>query len=277
MNLRLMDHRLGDGVDFGVRDLRCGRGGLHRRRDVGRWRPHHGFRQGCDRGRGGGRRYLHRGVGAENIGDLRGQRPHGQFPVGEEVDPLAGGELVGEGVVGRDILDAQRHHGQLLLAGEGQLLVHFLGIVRVSGEDQQHELGLPDRPDDGDLEVFPREDVPAGNPALEATTLQSLTEGVGHLPVLRREADEDIGGHGRLDAHPARKTAAVKLEPRRGCKRELVLRPFRHWRRALRVAIGRTAIGRNRRVQQPAPVIYATGPASRPALRPGDGGRPRGV
>ena len=119
------------------------------------------------------------------------------FPVVEKIDPLPGGQLVLEGFLGRDVFNPHRDYGKVALAGQDELFLDFFRVVGIGREHQDHHLCGADRTHDRDLKVLARADVPAGNPALQATIFQRVADRLRDGTVLCGIADEDRGGiHG---------------------------------------------------------------------------------
>jgi hypothetical protein len=113
------------------------------------------------------------------------------FPVLEQIDPLPGREFILERFRGHDVLDPHRNDQQLVLAGERNLFFDFVRIIRISAEHHNHDRGGADRPDDGNLEVFARPDIPAGHPAGQAAILKRIADRLRNRVVFARIAEKD--------------------------------------------------------------------------------------
>ena len=61
------------------------------------------------------------------------------------------------------------------------------------GENQNDDCSFVDRPDDFICVQSTGDDIPRGNPALDAVALKSLDDGIGNSHVLRCVADKDAG------------------------------------------------------------------------------------
>ena len=150
-------------------------------------------RAGKSRGFGAGA--VRRFPGLQNLPDAYRQALDLLLPIAEQIDPLPGGELIGEGVIGGDILDADRDDGDAMPPGEHQLFLDLVGIVGVGGEHQQHDLRRTQRLHDRFLKILPGTNVAARYPALMPARLQRPANRFRHVLIFGRIADEDRCAH----------------------------------------------------------------------------------
>src|ERR1022692_2919863 len=94
------------------------------------------------------------GLPSQKFAEPLAQRGERLLPVAEQVDPLARGEFEIQGIVWRYVFDADRYDGQVVSAGQRDLLFDLVRIVGVFAEDKHHDLCLADSANDGFLIVF---------------------------------------------------------------------------------------------------------------------------
>ena len=150
-----------------------------------------GLRNGLGDRRDGLLRWHGAGRRRHDLSDAVTERLDLGFPIVEQVDPLPGGQFVGERRGGDDVFHAGRNDRHFVLAGERQLFLDLGRVVGVVGEDQDHHLGRADGGDDRLLEILSRADVTAGDPAGQAAVFEGGAKRPRDRLVLGRVADED--------------------------------------------------------------------------------------